>query len=549
VILDTVNNFAVLINGKKVFCKGANWVPADAIYGRITDEKIEALVREARLANLNTLRIWGGGRYECERFYEECDRNGILVWHDFMFACAPYPDHIESFCDEIAKEADFQTRRLSRHACVAVWSGGNENLLGLLPEPGNGEKSKRGYELFGRILPEAVRKNCPGTPYWYNSPYGGDTAQFCSDSTYIGDTHFWRSAMMDKQLEKRIDPGVYDKSTAFFISEFGFPGPCSIESTMAYLNTAELNLGSDNWQHHSNGFVKGTIDAAIAKNYGINGELSDRQYLLYGGLVQGLMYGYSLEALRARLDCNGGIFWMYNDAWGEVGWSIMDYYLRRKISWYFVRRALAPQRIVMRRKGDEVFVTIINDSVQDLQHVLEYGYMSLDGSRVKSVKSNVAVPSLSRTVAARFTPTNYDPIKDILFARVEGDANIQPAVCKSAEYHQLQMQVPKFETALEPACDGEYMLEIASDYYAHAVQISGPGNALVLEDNYFDLLPNSNHRIRVQSSQKLCAKDLLVHSYVPRSVLSNQKIKISPVHSKTIIKTTMPVTANLADRS
>jgi beta-mannosidase len=128
--LDTNDKFAVVINGKKVFCKGANWIPADAIYARVSDERYEQLVREARDANFNMLRVWGGGWYERDAFYRACDRHGIMLWHDFMFACAPYPDHLQTFCDEIEKELDYQTRRLSRYACIVLWCGCNENNWG-----------------------------------------------------------------------------------------------------------------------------------------------------------------------------------------------------------------------------------------------------------------------------------------------------------------------------------------------------------------------------------------------------------------------------------
>ena len=116
--LDTENKFAIVINGKTVFCKGANWIPADAIYARVDRERYETLIREAAAANFNMLRIWGGGRYEDEAFYRACDRHGIMVWHDFMFACAPYPDHLDAFRAEVEREADYQTQRLGRHACV-----------------------------------------------------------------------------------------------------------------------------------------------------------------------------------------------------------------------------------------------------------------------------------------------------------------------------------------------------------------------------------------------------------------------------------------------
>ena len=283
--LDTGNTFAIVINGRTVFCKGANWIPADAIYARVTDARYDALVREARDANFNSLRVWGGGWYERDAFYRACDRYGIMLWHDFMFACAPYPDHMDSFRVEVEREADYQTRRLQRHACIVLWSGSNENNWGFCDWWK--ERTRRGAIVYNHILPAAVQRNTPEIPYWNGSPYGGDTPN-CSE---VGDRHHWGDCMMNPDMEKRIAPEEYDRCQSLFVSEFGYVGACGKETVLAYMDGASLDRQGAAWQHHTNTFEKGTVAAGIRKHYTDPERLSLDDYLLYSGLCQGLMYG------------------------------------------------------------------------------------------------------------------------------------------------------------------------------------------------------------------------------------------------------------------
>ncbi|MBN1873725.1 MAG: beta-mannosidase, partial [Anaerolineae bacterium] len=333
--LDTNDTFAFIINGqtvqgKALYAKGANWIPADTLYARVRDEKYDALVREARDANFNMLRIWGGGLYEREAFYDACDRYGILLWHDFMFACAPYPDHLETFRQEVEQEADYQTKRLRRHASMALWCGNNENHWGFADWWK--EKTRGGAYIYNYLLPAIVRRNCPEIPYWNSSPYGGGRP----NAYDVGDCHYWGEGTMNPDMQVRITPETYDACTARFVSEFGYIGAPGKETVETYLDGAPFDRQGQVWQHHNNTFEKNTVDAGIRKHYADPDTLTPDAYLLYSGLVQGLMYTYALDAMHANSKCGGNLFWMYEDCWGEVGWTIVDYYLRRKPAWYFI---------------------------------------------------------------------------------------------------------------------------------------------------------------------------------------------------------------------
>ncbi|NCO90127.1 MAG: beta-mannosidase [Armatimonadetes bacterium] len=495
--LDTDDKFAFVVNGRKVFAKGANWIPADTLYARVTDDRYHTLVREAREANFNMLRIWGGGLYEREAFYQACDRYGIMVWHDFMFSCAPYPDHLDSFCVEVEREADYQTKRLQRHACIALWCGSNENNWGF--RDWWREQTKGGAHAYNYLLPAAVQRNCPEVPYWNGSPYGGE-APNCEE---VGDRHHWFDCMMNPDMEQRITPEEYDKCNSLFVSEFGYIGAPPKESVLAYLD-ADPDRGGQIWQHHNNTFEKNTVEAGIRKHYADPENLSLDEYLLYSGLCQGLMYGHALDSMRCRPNCHGSLFWMYEDCWGEVGWTIVDYYLRRKPSWYFVRRAYAPVRIVLRCGGDHVRVIIANDTQEDVSFRLESGYVGLAGLPAALQESEVTVPALSREQVATFAYGDHDACSGLWIARAADRDDIPAGILRAVDYRQLKTADPELSFSVAQPQDGHCTVEVGACGYAHAVHLLLPPGCLPADD-YFDLLPGESRRVRVASAEVLDA--------------------------------------------
>jgi len=504
--------FAFVVNDQKVFCKGANWIPADTIYARVSADRYDRLVREAKQANFTMLRVWGGGLYEPEAFYDACDRYGILVWHDFMFACAPYPDHLPWFVEEVRREADYQTKRLRNHACMAVWSGSNENNWGF--DEWWHEQTRSGAYLYNYLLPAIVRANCPEIPYWNGSPYGGETP----NAPDVGDRHHWFDCMMNPDMNKRITPEEYDNCSSLFISEYGYIGAPPKETVIAYLDGAPFDRQGQVWQHHNNTFEKNTVDAGIRKHYADPESISLDEYFLYSGLTQGLMYAYSLESFRARPDCHGGLFWMYADCWGEVGWTIVDYYLRRKPAWYFVRRALAPARLILREKKGVITVTLANDTRATLKGTLEYGALSLDGRQRDVQRARFTALPLTRTVVATFARGAGDPSKQMWMARASrlntAEVEILPATLRATDVRRLELPAPALALAVSKAGPGVWTARVSSDVFAHAVHFTLPEGA-VPEDDYFDLLPGETRQVTIASPRALKPLHVGVTSVLP----------------------------------
>jgi beta-mannosidase len=490
---DGSHAFRFVINGVPMFAKGADWVPADSLYARVSDEKYRALIAEAREANFTMLRVWGGGIYEREAFYRECDRAGILVWQDFMFACSVYPEGDTAFLHDVEREIAWQVRRLRTHPCLALLCGNNEiqwiytSMVEPKPDPISG------LPYWNRTAPSICNLLAPEIPYWNSSPYGGPEP----NANTAGDRHHWLDCTMNPEMNKRITPEEYDKVEARFVSEYGYIGPCVRSTIERYFGGSPIERGSRVWQLHNNTFEKETVPAGIRRHYVDPEGLDLDDYLLYGGLVQGLMLGYSLESLRFNAACSGALFWMYSDCWGEVGWTIVDYYLQRKPSYYFVKRALAPLRLILRPQGDKVRVVGANDTPDSRDLAVEYGYVSFDGSRRDSREGSIRLPAFSRDVVLEFEKAGHDERKGVYFVRaLAKDGGVPPALLRSGPFRGLSLPEPKISVESVRGDRERTVLTVSSPVFAHAVHFELPGEPKY-SDNYFDLLPGESREVTV----------------------------------------------------
>jgi beta-mannosidase len=493
--------FAFLVNGTPVFCRGGNWVPPDSIYARVTEKKLAALVAEAQAAHFTMLRVWGGGVYERDAFYDLCDEAGILLWHDFMFACACYPDRDSEFVALVEREAEYQTKRLANHPSLALWCGSNENSW-FFDEWWAGPEQRPiypgGARIYNHILPTAVRRHCPSIPYWNSSPYGGERP----NSAESGDVHHWLTATMSPNIEDRIRPEAYDSVTASFVSEYGYIGPCRKSSILEYHDGKPIDRKSRLWQHHNNTFEKDTVDAGIRKHYTDPATLDLDGYLLYGSLVQGLMYGYSLESFRSRADCFGGLFWMYTDCWGETGWTIIDYYLRRKPSWYAVKRAFSPRRLILRPHAQNpsvVRVILCNETAEPVKTIVRYGWAAFDGLGPDAEERSVEVPAFTRREVLSFSVLGRDSRRGTGFAVAENGLGFEPATVRLRPHRELLLgRASLVLDGFETLPTGALRFQVRSEKFAHAVHFGLP-DEVRLSDEWFDLLPGEKRWVIVDN--------------------------------------------------
>ncbi|NJD02146.1 MAG: beta-mannosidase [Ruminiclostridium sp.] len=508
--------FALEINGVKTFCKGGNWETPDSIYGRIADEKYEKLIKEAKEANFNMLRFNGVGAYERDYFYECCNRYGILIWQDFTFSCAAYPDELDWFRYEVEKEVDYQTRRLRNHPCVVLWCGNNECQITLesYGKISYLEDKKpafpRGILLFNEIMPRLARKNSPDIPYWNSSPFGGIDL----NSDEYGDRHPWGESFMNEDINKRIALEEYNKVRGRFVSEFGCIGPTKKSSLYKYYGSENVVIGGGTWNLHTNEFEKETINAAILKHYVDPESLSLDEYLLYAGLFQGLMLGYAFELLRYAENNYGALVWSYNDCWGEVGWSIIDYYAIRKISFYFVKRALAHTKLIMREDGKAINIICMNDTPKTLKFELEYGYMTFGGTKEDTASRTVTIkPFTKAVVAAQMKKGPHDTSKGLYYASADSNCSLIPAILRTCDFRNMQITLPEIKVTGLKECGGEINFTVSSDKYVHAVHF-GLNDDVLLSDEYFDLLPGESRKVTVQCVNHPIATGDIIPRYV-----------------------------------
>ena len=494
------SRFRLLVNGQPVFCRGGNWAPPDMIPARVTPERYQALVAEARDAHFTMFRMNGIGLYEDDAFFEACDRAGILLWQDFMFACAEYPDHDPHFRAGVQAEAEAVVRRLRHHPSLALWCGCNESIWGIT-EWLNSDLTRLddlgGMQLYGRVLPDVCRRLDPNRFYWPCSPYGGEMP----NSDTAGNSHWWMPFFMSSEMERRVRHETVDECRSRFVSEYGVIGPCHLDSVRDYLAPADCARESPGWRLHTNTFEGGAVAAGIRRIYGDPDSLSLPDYLLYGQLFQAVLHGGAMEALRFRKDdpeaeCWGALIWSYNDCWGETGWSVLDHYLRRKASYYWLRRACRPIKVIVRRRGDMLVTRVINDTLAAHDATIRYGWFRLDGTAQQVRDDCLTIPANGMLEVRRapldpaFAPPHW------LYAAVLLDGNY-------AADQSIYLQRPFRELALaEPlltiARQGN-TLDVCSPVYCHAVHLDDHGHA-VLEDNYFDLLPGIPQRLRMLQS-------------------------------------------------
>lgn len=350
--------FQFEVNGKPVFCKGANWIPEGVFPEDRSPERIRERVRQAAAANMNMLRVWGGGAYECDAFYEECDRLGIMVWQDFMFACACFPEHPE-FSASVEREARHQIARLSSHPCVVLWCGGNECVWGreswghAASDTAGPWKERTKDRAWGAgywfgLLPRLVRELDPTRPYWANSPWcGGEdprirrassSACVAPNATDQGNRHTWDASP---------GSGAFRGIVPRFCSEFGHQAPANEETLAKAIEAAELRPDSEGMRHRQRGTggmeanIEPQLRAWLASNPGTKAAtfsewVMSSQRAQADALAAGIGW---LSENRPR--CMGALVWQFNDAWPGMSWSLIDSEGRPKAAYFAVKKAFA----------------------------------------------------------------------------------------------------------------------------------------------------------------------------------------------------------------
>ena len=356
---DIGSKFTLHLNGKPIFCKGANWIPDDCFVARVTPERYRERVTQALDANMNMLRVWGGGIYEQEAFYETCDELGILVWQDFLFACAQYPE--EAPFDELVEaEARYQVTRLSPHPSLVLWNGNNENLWGYWDWELKGKTWREwaegrtwGAGFYFELLPKVVADFDSSRPYAPGSPYSNDRERYPNEDAH-GTRHIW-------DVWNRVDYTVYRDYRPRFASEFGLQGPPTYATLQEAISPDELAVDSASMKHHQkaeNGEFK--LSSRLAEHFPEPESFDDWHYFTQLNQARALRTG--VEWFRSLAPaCTGTLYWQLNDCWPVVSWAAVDGYGRKKPLWYATRKFFADKLATFQPDGDDLYLCLVND--------------------------------------------------------------------------------------------------------------------------------------------------------------------------------------------
>ena len=501
-------SFYFEVNGVPMFAKGANYIPQDALLTNVTTERYQTLFRDIREANMNVIRVWGGGTYEDDRFYDLADENGILVWQDFMFACTPYPSD-PTFLKRVEAEACYNIRRLRNHASLAMWCGNNEILEALkywgfdknFP-PEIYQEMFRGYDkLFHQLLPAKVKELDADRFYIHSSPYFANWGR--PESWGIGDSHNWEVWYGQKTFES------LDTDLPRFMSEFGFQSFPEMKTISTFAAPEDYQIESEVMNAHQKSSIgNALICTYMERDYIIPEKFKDFVYV--GLVLQGQGMRHGLEAHRRnRPYCMGTLYWQLNDSWPVVSWSSIDYYGNWKALHYQAKRAFAPILINPIRQNDSLSIYLISDCPDTKDHLtLEMKVTDFDGKKQgKPIRLNtLSVPANTSQCVYRIKP-------DIWLSPEEQQRCFMQLTLKDKAGNTLAETVyffRKTKDLLLPettvSCemkqkDGMCELTLFSPTLAKDVFIDIPLQGARFSDNFFDLLPGERKTVVITSPQ------------------------------------------------
>lgn len=476
-------SFYFKVNNIPVYVKGANYIPQHSFQNEVKQEDYERLLSDVVDANMNMLRVWGGGIYEDDKFYDLCDEKGILIWQDFMFACAMYPGDIE-FLDNVAKEAEENIKKLRNHPSIALWCGNNEssegwNRWGWQADRSDEEKEEiwNNYlKVFDSILPKAVNQYS-NTSYWQTSPkYGRGNPLYKSE----GDAHnwwIWHDGYPFEHLEENVPR---------FMSEFGFQSFPSYE-VIRFINQKDsvdiTSEGFVNHQKHSRGFQ--IIDAYMERDFPVPDSAED--YVYISQLLQAYGITKGIEAQRRAKPYNmGTLYWQLNDCWPAVSWSSIDYFGSWKALHYKAKRSFENVLVSTKVENDILKTWVINDKLDEITGRLTLKLMNFSGEVIWSNEEQISVKPLSSEVKFQLDLKNLDFNKGetVLVSTFNGDSSFFYFV----KPKDLKLQQAEIQKTITKTNDG-FAVELLSSTLQKDVFLSS-GFKGHFSDNFFDLLPN-----------------------------------------------------------
>jgi beta-mannosidase len=509
-----------VVNGVPIFAKGSNWIPADSFPTRISDAYLEGLIRSAAETHQNMLRVWGGGLYEEERFYDLCDRYGLLVWQEFAFSCSIYPLDDPEFVENVHQEAIQNIRRIRHRASLCLWCGNNEmewgwemwGWSGLTPEeqkvleaanriprlrgfiqalagryrpPENWEALRDAYDqFFHHTLPAWVAEHDPNTSYWPSSP-SSDTPFHDVNGEVQGDAHYWDVWHGRKPFT------AYRGQHPRFMSEFGFQALPPLKTIKSYAETRDWNMTSYIMEHHQRSASgNGLMIGQMTDTFRMPKDFPSLVYLSMVLQAEGIRYG--VEHYRRNMGrVAGTLYWQLNDCWPVASWSSLDYYGRWKALHYAARRFYAPVMLSLEDKGLEVGIHVSSDLRTPWKGSVKWSLETLEGFVLDNGEAQANAAPLASThvetlnFSGQLTPAQQR--EAILVAELWHEGKrIARNVATFVPSKHLALAEPGLKVKVDRSGD-TLRFEISAEKLARFVELSLEETDAVFSDNYFDL--------------------------------------------------------------
>lgn len=506
--------FTFYVNGVRLFAKGADWIPADSFPTRITESALEGLLRSAVDANMNMLRVWGGGYYPEDMFYDLCDRFGILVWQDFMFACGIYPADADFF-ENVRVEAVENVRRLRHHAALALWCGNNEMEQGWCdwgwnkPDDPLNQRLKDGYDrMFHHMLPELLHEEDPYHPYWpssasANTPFEG------ANNQVQGDCHYWDVWHGRKPFT------AYRTQYPRFMSEFGFQALPPLKTIATYADPADWNMTSYIMEHHQrSGSGNGLMIAQMTDAFRMPKDFASLVYLSLILQAEGIRYGVE-HWRRNRNRVSGTLIWQLNDCWPVASWASLDYFGRWKALHYAARRFYAPLLLSVADQGKTMEVHVTSDLTEPVDVLVRWRLETLDGKSLSNGEQSLRAMALADTRVGLYdfstivSPENQRKVVFVAEMWQDGSLiarNVTPFVANK----HLELRKPGLKVQFRAEGQTLYV-EVSARHLARFVELSIEGEDAVFSDNYFDIPAGATVTVSAPLPQNWTA-DSTVHA-------------------------------------
>ena len=504
--------FAFYVNGVRLFAKGADWIPTDSLPTRITESHLETLIESAADANMNMLRIWGGGYYPEDMFYDLCDRYGILLWQDFMFACGIYPAEADFF-ENVRVEAVQNVRRLRHHAALALWCGNNEMEQGWCdwgwnkPDDPLNQRLKDGYDrMFHRMLPELLEREDPDHPYWpssasANTPFDGANNQI------QGDCHYWDVWHGRKPFT------AYRTQFPRFMSEFGFQALPPLKTIATYAEPDDWNMTSYIMEHHQrSGSGNGLMIAQMTDTFRMPKDFPSLVYLSMILQAEGIRYGVE-HWRRNRSRVSGTLIWQLNDCWPVASWSSLDYFGRWKALHYAARRFYAPLLLSVADYGKVMKIHVTSDLVEPVDVLVRWRLETLDGKCIEAGEQALRAGALADTLVGSYDFSAFASAKNqrsvVFVAEMWQDGGLLTQIVTPfvANKH-LELCDPglNLQTQVE---DKSLRVNVFARTLARFVELSIDGADAVFSDNYFDIPAGGMVTVTTPLPENWSAKSLV----------------------------------------